>query len=506
MSQAPFTTDFRQEFEAETGRLLRNRFFWFLGTAGFAYVLIRVTVLMYQGLLLGLLSWLTSSESTLEKSVSGFLAGRFGAGLVLLVTVMDVAAFGLAWWKARDRSITQAQTLRLTQWFLIYLGITQIFVWMMMRSTGVPWTIGLYHILACAFLPWTASQAIKPIGFLLILHSIHVLTMGPESGPLRGTIIVMSLLTAGPGILVAWAKHSRRLEDFRVRALQSRYGEIRRELFDARRIHESLFPRPVAEGPIKFDYRYEPMRQIGGDYLYARFSPASDDRSRAFNLLLLDVTGHGIAAALTVNRLYGEVERLFGEDPHADPGKVLSALNSYVHLTLANHSVYVTALCIRVDPVRGVVEYASGGHPPAFLCGSGGGIEQLDSTAFVLGACSGHDFQACVESRPFMPGDRLLAYTDGALEARDHDGRMLGVAGLTRVLAGLHGSGRRHGSSVRGDDAALCAAVLVAVERHRSGPPSDDTLVVEIVHAAGLEVEVRETVHERAAVGHGVRA
>jgi serine phosphatase RsbU (regulator of sigma subunit) len=503
MTQGPYTSEFRQEFEAETARLLRNRFFWFLGTAGFAYVIIRAAVLMYHGVVYGLLSAFTSSEQVLENSMSTFRLGRFGALLVLLVTVADMLAFVGAWWKARDTNLTQKRTLNLTQWFLIYLGLTQVFVWVMMQSVGVPWTVGLYHLLACAFLPWTASQAIRPIGFLLIVNSILVLILGPESGPIRGTIIVMSILTAGPGVLIAWAKHSRRLEDFRVRALQNRYGEIRRELFDARRIHESLFPQPVLSGPLQFDYRYEPMRQIGGDYLYARFSPAEQGKAAPFNLLLLDVTGHGIAAALTVNRLYGEVERLFGEDPHAGPGRVLAALNSYVHLTLANHSVYVTALCVRVDPERGVVEYASGGHPPAFLCAANGTIEQLDSTAFVLGACSGPDFEPCVETRPFARGDKLLAYTDGALEARDHGGRMLGVAGLIRVLKGLHSDGTSGGAS-REDGPALCSAVLAAVERHRSGPPADDTLVVEVLHSVRLDVEIRENGHAAQASRHAI--
>ena len=42
------------------------------------------------------------------------------------------------------------------------------------------------------------------------------------------------------------------------------------ELGYARRIHESLFPTPLKDGAVRLEYRYEPARQIGGDYLYAR--------------------------------------------------------------------------------------------------------------------------------------------------------------------------------------------------------------------------------------------
>ena len=101
------------------------------------------------------------------------------------------------------------------------------------------------------------------------------------------------------------------------------------------------------------------MRQIGGDYLFARFEPDAR-RPRRFHLLIIDVPGHGIAAALTVNRLYGEIERLFAENPETGPGEVLAALNRYVHLTLSRHSIYATA-CVRIDTERDLLEYAWAG-------------------------------------------------------------------------------------------------------------------------------------------------
>jgi sigma-B regulation protein RsbU (phosphoserine phosphatase) len=253
-------------------------------------------------------------------------------------------------------------------------------------------------------------------------------------------------------------------------ALRGRYAEMRRELVDARRIHEALFPLPVEEGPVRFRYVYEPMRQLGGDYLFARFVPSPHGEQPAFNLLVFDVTGHGIAAALTVNRLHGELERLFAEEPYSGPGEILGALNRYVHLTLAGHSVYVTALCCRIDPNRDVLEYASGGHPPAFVCTVDGRLEQLDSTALVLGAAAAGDFETEVHRQRFGPGDTLVAFTDGAMEARNGLGRHLGVVGLQRLLASLRVPKERE----------CIRAILEAVSRHRAGAPEDDVLVVEV--------------------------
>jgi serine phosphatase RsbU (regulator of sigma subunit) len=204
----------------------------------------------------------------------------------------------------------------------------------------------------------------------------------------------------------------------------------------------------------------------------------------------VDVTGHGIPAALTVNRLHGELDRIFAEVPETSPGEALALLNRYVHLTLSSHSVYVTALCVRVDSKRGALEYASGGHPPAFVRAVDGTVEQLDSTAFVLGACPAPDFKPEQRTVRFGPGDSLIAYTDGAIEARDSTGRYFGIVGLQKVIAG-----GKSDAAAKSGDAGWTGAVLSAVDRYRFGPPADDTLVVEISRpldsAAGVPAGTR---------------
>jgi hypothetical protein len=129
-----------------------------------------------------------------------------------------------------------------------------------------------------------------------------------------------------------------------------------------------------------------------------------------------------------------------------------------------------------VDLLRNELEYASGGHPPAFLRSVNGTIRELPSTAFVLGACADEDFQPDPAVHHFGPGDGVIAYTDGALEARDRAGRMLGTQGLLRVVASLS----ECSSPVSSDWAGH---ILRAVESFRYGPPADDTLVVQIARS-----------------------
>lgn len=328
------------------------------------------------------------------------------------------------------------------------------------------------HFFACLFLPWTPRESVRPLVPLLALNAVITLVYMILGGAwVFGTLtILLSPLIGVPGAGVCWWRHSRMREGFQTKLVYRRYGEMRQELFNARQIHEALFPKACTEGPARFSYRYEPMRQIGGDYLYASHW-RREDAEPVLSLVILDVTGHGIPAALTVNRLHGELERIFAEEPGTPPGEVLRLLNRYVHLTLATHSVYVTAVCLRVDPNAGTLEYASGGHPPAFIRTVDDHIEELNSTAFVLGVCAAADFNSAPASLPFGPGDTLIVYTDGAIEARDKSGRMYGITGLRRLIA----QGRP--DAVGG----WPAAILGEVDAFRHGPPADDTLVIEIV-------------------------
>ncbi len=351
---------------------------------------------------------------------------------------------------------------------------------MAMTTFGSLWAILVSHFMACVFLPWTSREALRPAIPLLALNTLMTIGYsgwtivdGGWSWPIvliALGVVASSFLVPLPGLGVCWWRHGRFRKRKTYDILRGRYSELKHELTYAQQIHEGLFPDPIRAGPVRFEYVYEPMRQIGGDYLHAFAAP---DGRHSF--VVMDVTGHGIPAALTVNRLHGELTRIFAEDPDIAPGEVLTLLNRYVHLTLATHSVYVTAICFRVCAVRGTLEYASGGHPPAFVRDVRGKLEQLDSTTFVLGACAGNDFQHEQKSVSFGPGDVLIAYTDGATEARDQHGRYYGIAGIQRILA--------TGSPLLDHDdgsGGWPGAIRQQVEKHRYGPTADDILVIEI--------------------------
>lgn len=458
-STAVFTSDFREEFARQTDSLLRQRFLLFTAIMG-GLAVVALIVRLLAPLL----------PDPIGSAIRSMLPTGLRMTFYIILAVAWAGMYVSAFIAATRQRLSPPLILRTTAILIFTDGVLGV----VFRAAGLPWGGWIFfmmtHVIACILLPVTPRQAIWPVAGVVGVSALSRLLI--EKGAYAPHIVFMlfSPIVGAPGFLIAWFRHSRRLGNFKLEFFYNRYGEMRRELVDARKLHESLFPAPVTTGPVRVEYRYEPMRQIGGDFLYVYRTPADDGIGIVTNVILLDVTGHGIPAALTVNRLHGELERVFAEAPSSDPGHVLRLLNRYVHLTLSHHSVYVTALCLRFDPTRSELQYASGGHPPAFLRSVDGKIEELHSTSLVLGAAADVDFDPLPETRRFAPGDSLLAYTDGAIECRDQAGKMLKIAGLQRLLA--MDSQTPHGQWAQN--------ILDTVTRFRFGPPADDTLVVEV--------------------------
>jgi serine phosphatase RsbU (regulator of sigma subunit) len=394
----------------------------------------------------------------------------------VLGILLWLGAYGSALFRVLlKRGIATQAVVRLSMMLIVFDGLFALSA----RIGMVPFYNLSYfwaaHFIACLVFPWTARQAMIPVGVVLPLSLVSQIAL--EGEPVVASVLVTMLvaMTMAPGVVVCGVRHSQRVQKSTTNFITQRYGMLRQELAYARQLHESLFPDPKVDGPVRFSYRYEPMRQIGGDYLYAH-TLRIPETGEIVSVVLLDVTGHGIPAALTVNRLHGEIDLRFAEQPDIGPGELLRLLNRYVALTLAKHSIFATAVCFRIDSAAGTITYASGGHPPAFIRGIDGTLRELDPTSFVLGACSDRDFDPGERVVDFHEGDSLIAYTDGAIEARSIQGNMIKIDGLRRILAGVLPPGTPGGGL-----GSWSERVLTEVSHHRGGmPPEDDTLVIEI--------------------------
>jgi len=160
---------------------------------------------------------------------------------------------------------------------------------------------------------------------------------------------------------------------------------------------------------------------------------------------------------------------------------VLSLLNRYIHLTMVRHNIYVTALCMRVDPSAGAIVWSSAGHPPALLRGANGVVRRLAATNVLLGALDGSEFNGAQSEMELSPGDAILMYTDGAFEARNREGRMLGLEKIDS-LAHTQPPPRRWPQFI-----------AAAVQKHTAGRAEDDILVATLSYLAPRPARVQQS-------------
>lgn len=230
---------------------------------------------------------------------------------------------------------------------------------------------------------------------------------------------------------------------------------IETELDAAREIQQSLLPRsmPAVTG-LRFHVGYDPATSVAGDvYDFLRI----DDRRTG--VLVADVAGHGVPAALIgsmVKVVFSSQARLAG-----DPAALLAELNAILRREVRR--AFVTATYLWFDMEQQRVAVCNAGHPPPLLYRDGTFVE-LGGAGTLLGRFADARYTAAFT--PLAAGDRIVAYTDGILEARNARDELFGEERLHELL--------RAGSDEK--------AVLAAVHAWRGEAHADaDDLTIVIV-------------------------
>jgi sigma-B regulation protein RsbU (phosphoserine phosphatase) len=200
-------------------------------------------------------------------------------------------------------------------------------------------------------------------------------------------------------------------------------GDIQIELDLAKRIQLSLLP---AEFPSSAHFRvaarYVPMTSVAGDlydFLVADSSQAG--------LLIADVSGHGVPAALIASMV--KMAAISQRPNAADPARLLAGMNAALCGNTQNE--YVTAAYVHLDAQAGELRYAAAGHPPMLLMRNGV-VTEIAENGMLLAALEDASFSST--SRRIEAGDRIVLYTDGILEARSSAGKMFGDEALHEAV------------------------------------------------------------------------
>jgi sigma-B regulation protein RsbU (phosphoserine phosphatase) len=206
------------------------------------------------------------------------------------------------------------------------------------------------------------------------------------------------------------------------------HERVKRDLEIARQIQHQMLPTVFPQVPgLELYATTVPSRWVGGD-----FYDAVSVGPQTLGLLLGDVSGKGIPAAMQMARLMGEFRASVSH--RADPEGVMQLLNELLCQRNVQWTSFVTIQYVVLDMARQHIRFICAGHPPIILCHADGRLEHLGALSNVpLGIDAMFAYRQ--EAHQLLPGDRLLLYSDGAYELRDAHGGMLGLSRLADIFA-----------------------------------------------------------------------
>ena len=259
--------------------------------------------------------------------------------------------------------------------------------------------------------------------------------------------------------------------------LQKSRDEMHLDLDMARQVQRNMVltaPPAVTGWDIALVAR--PSAQVSGDF----YDFYTDD-DRLAGLSIFDVSGHGVASGLITILARSTVHRSFRDERHGSTGEILEHANRELIEELSNVSNFLSGIVIRV--MDGAIEYSSAGHPEPLLSRPDftGPVAKLARTpeqqeGFVprrgnlLGLEVLED-RYPVARVPVFPGDALLLFTDGIVEATNEDREEYGTERLTAALrSSAGGTGTNAAERLR--------AVLSDFDAFMGSLPCDDDLTL----------------------------
>jgi len=250
------------------------------------------------------------------------------------------------------------------------------------------------------------------LGLLLVVLGIFDLTVGLSGlgDPNTGVLFLLA------SIAVFFLLFTMELVD---RVL------VRDELEVAKELQQGLLPSRAPDlEEYRFAHSYRTANEVGGDYY--DFLDLPDGR---LAIVVGDASGHGMAAGLLMAIANATLKTALDLDP--EPRKAVEVLNRALTRT-GDRRAFMSLFYAVLDPSSGQLAYICAGHPFPLLRRADGTIEELGTGALPLGMRDPLELQSA--STTIEPGDLLMLYSDGLVEAIRSDGEAFGFERLGELL------------------------------------------------------------------------
>lgn len=233
--------------------------------------------------------------------------------------------------------------------------------------------------------------------------------------------------------------------------------ELNNELEKGRRMQINFLPAKLIQPPGWETAAYfKPARQVAGDFYDVFQIPGG-----SIGFVVADVCDKGVGAALFM-ALFRSLIRIFSgqtsinglpltcsdalldqmdeyennpsvNSAHITALKSIYLTNNYIALNHGDLAMFATLFFGIIDPESGAVSYVNGGHEPIFIVGPDGGVkERLAATGPAVGIEAKIKFD--IKQSQLAPGDCLVGYTDGVVEANASDGAFFTMERLVAIL------------------------------------------------------------------------
>lgn len=203
-----------------------------------------------------------------------------------------------------------------------------------------------------------------------------------------------------------------------------------RRLLQEHQVAEKVLAKIVHSGSLdaaQIKYLLSPMAIFNGDMLLAARKP-----SGGLHVMLGDFTGHGLSAAIgtvpVADIFYGMTDKGFSI------GDILATINDKLRVILPT-DVFFAAVLLELDASHSKLTIWNGGIPDVAIRRVDGRVETLPSDHLPLGVVENEQLDRAVRVVEVEAGDRIVAFSDGFIEARGPDGGMFGLERLVASLA-----------------------------------------------------------------------